>query len=506
MSFAARLRSRLRTASGPRAPKRGRFSLRVRLLALAIALVVLGLVVSDTLVLGSVRNQLVQRVDTQLQRFGDTAVHRSVDSKRPLVPVAAGGYRRTWLPSQYVVTQVDASGHYSSLLTQPVEQGDPLPAFPELDAAQLAARMNHPFTVPADHGGGSWRVLIRPVADGSGRGVVVAASLDDTDAMLSKLNEGFLAIGGGVLLVLTVAGFFAVRAGLGPLQRIEQAAHQIAEQTAAGQPPTHRVPGADADARTEVGSLARSLNSMLEQIEAGFAARTESEDRMRRFVADASHELRTPLSGIRGFAELYRMGALPDEADVKRTMSRIESEAVRMSGLVEDLLTLARLDEQRPLELAPMDLRTLAADALHDTTALDPTRPVSLTGAAGATTPGAALVLGDEARLRQVVTNLVGNAVKHTPAGTPVRIGVGTVGGEGVIEVGDEGPGLTMEQSARVFERFYRVDASRSRRDGGGAGLGLAIVSALTQAHGGRVELQTAPGAGAVFRIFLPGA
>jgi two-component system OmpR family sensor kinase len=335
---------------------------------------------------------------------------------------------------------------------------------------------------------------------------VVAASLDDTDAMLAKLNEGFLAIGGGVLLVLTVAGFFAVRAGLGPLQRIEQAAHQIAEQTAAGQPPTHRVPGADADARTEVGSLARSLNSMLEQIEASFAARTESEDRMRRFVADASHELRTPLSGIRGFAELYRMGALPDEADVKRTMSRIESEAVRMSGLVEDLLMLARLDEQRPIELAPMDLRTLAADALHDTTALDPTRPVSLTGAAGATTPGAALVLGDEARLRQVVTNLVGNAVKHTPAGTPVRIGVGTVGGEGVIEVADEGPGLTPEQSARVFERFYRVDASRSRRDGGGAGLGLAIVSALTQAHGGRVELVTSPGAGAVFRIFLPGA
>ena len=483
---------------------RGRFSLRVRLLALAIALVALGLVVSDTLVLGSVRDQLVQRVDTQLQRFGDTAVRRVEDPKRPLAPT--GGVRRAWLPSQYVVTQVDADGHYSALLTQPVQQGDPQPSLPTLDAGALAARMDHPFTVPADHGGGSWRVLIEPVPARPGTGVVVAASLDDTDAMLAKLNEGFLAIGGAVLLVLAVAGFFAVRAGLGPLRRIEQAAHQIAEQTAAGQPPTHRVPHADTDVRTEVGSLARSLNSMLEQIEAGFAARTRSEERMRAFVADASHELRTPLSGIRGFAELYRMGALADEADVKRTMSRIESEAVRMSGLVEDLLTLARLDEQRPLQLAPMDLRTLAADALHDTTALDPTRPVRLTGAAGATTPGAALVLGDEARLRQVVTNLVGNAVKHTPAGTPVRIGVGTVDGEGVLEVADEGPGLTPEQAVRVFERFYRVDASRSRRDGGGAGLGLAIVSALTQAHGGRVELETAPGAGAVFRILLPGA
>ncbi|WP_370108907.1 sensor histidine kinase [Streptacidiphilus sp. MAP12-33] len=472
---------------------------------MAIALVVLGLVVSDTLVLGSVRDQLVQRVDTQLTRFGDTAVRRTGDWKRPLA-LPTNSPRRAYLPSQFVLGQIDATGHYSTVETQPIEQGDPQPSLPVLTGDALASRTNHPFTVPADHGGGSWRVLIRPSADHPGTSVVVATSLDDTDAMLAKLNEGFLAIGGGVLLVLTVAGFFAVRAGLGPLQRIEQAAHQISEQTAAGQPPTHRVPGADADARTEVGSLARSLNSMLEQIEAGFAARTESEDRMRRFIADASHELRTPLSGIRGFAELYRMGALADEADVKRTMGRIESEAVRMSGLVEDLLMLARLDEQRPLELEPMDLRTLAADALHDTTALDPTRPVRLSGPAGAQSPGAALVLGDEARLRQVVTNLVGNAVKHTPAGTPVRIGVGTVDGEGVIEVADEGPGLTPDQSARVFERFYRVDASRSRRDGGGAGLGLAIVSALTQAHGGRVELETAPGAGAVFRIFLPSA
>jgi two-component system OmpR family sensor kinase len=227
---------------------------------------------------------------------------------------------------------------------------------------------------------------------------------------------------------------------------------------------------------------------------------------MRRFVADASHELRTPLAGIRGFAELYRMGALADEADVTRTMARIESEAVRMGGLVEDLLTLARLDEQRPLELAPMDLRTLAADALHDTTALDPTRPVALTGPGGDTAPTAALILGDEARLRQVITNLVGNAVKHTPPGTPVRIGVGTVDGQGVIEVADHGPGLTDDQAARVFERFYRVDVSRSRQDGGGAGLGLAIVSALTSAHHGEVDLLTSPGAGAVFRVRIPAA
>ncbi|MEZ0064211.1 two-component system OmpR family sensor kinase [Streptacidiphilus sp. MAP12-20] len=497
MSFAARLPSRLRRSVHVRVT--GRFSLRVRLLALSVALVALGLTVSDTLVLGDVRSQLVQRVDSQLQRFGGQAARQLDDPKHHPVPSAG---RHAYLPSQYVVTQVGADGGYGSMLVQPVEAGDPRPALPSLDAAGLAARMGKPFTVAADHGGGSWRVLILPLDTRPGAGVVVAVSLDDTDAMLAKLNNGFLVIGAVVLVLLTAAGFFAVRAGLKPLRRIEETAQQIAS----GHPLSHRVPDADADQRTEVGRLARSLNSMLAQIESAFAARTRSEDRMRRFVADASHELRTPLAGIRGFAELYRMGALGTEADVKRTMSRIESEAVRMSGLVEDLLTLARLDEQRPLQLAPMDLRTLAADALHDTTALDPSRPVQLTGPAGAPTPGAALVLGDEARLRQVVTNLVGNAVKHTPAGTPVRIGVGTLDGEGVLEVADQGPGLTEEQAARVFERFYRVDASRSRQDGGGAGLGLAIAAALTAAHGGRVELETVPGAGATFRVRLPSA
>lgn len=222
---------------------------------------------------------------------------------------------------------------------------------------------------------------------------------------------------------------------------------------------------------------------------------------MRRFVADASHELRTPLAGIRGFAELHRMGALPD---TDRAMDRIEAEAVRMGGLVEDLLMLARLDEERPLDPAPMDLRTLAVDALHDLTALDPGRPVSLTGPDGTGAPQPAPVLGDEARLRQVVTNLVGNAVKHTPSGTAVRIGVGSVDGRCLLEVSDQGPGLTADQAGQVFERFYRVDASRSRGEGGGAGLGLAIASALVHAHGGTLVLETTPGSGAAFRVELP--
>ncbi|MEY9965543.1 two-component system OmpR family sensor kinase [Streptacidiphilus sp. MAP12-16] len=491
MSFVARLRSRLLREL------RGGLSLRGRLLVLAVALLALGLAVSDTLVLGTVRVQMVKRVDDQLRRAAAPMQRHLVVGQ---APEHMGMPRGGALPSQFVVAFRQSDGSYTPLQRQPVSASDPQPSLPPLTDAEAAARVDKPFTVPSDHGGGTWRVLYLHMDSTSSVVLVVASSMDDTNATLAKLGDGFLAIGGAVLMLLALAGWFAVRAGLRPLERIETTATEIA----AGHPLSHRMP--EGAQHTEVGRLAGSLNTMLEQIESAFAARAASEDRMRRFVADASHELRTPLAGIRGFAELYRMGALSEDADIKRTMARIESEAIRMGGLVEDLLTLARLDEQRPLELAPMDLRTLAADALHDTTALDPSRPVALTGPGGDCGPAAALVLGDEARLRQVVTNLVGNAVKHTPPGSPVRIGVGTMDGHGVIEVADHGPGLTPDQAARVFERFYRVDSSRSRQDGGGAGLGLAIVSALTTAHHGEVQLLTAPGAGTVFRIRIPAA
>jgi two-component system OmpR family sensor kinase len=503
----------------PRSFRLSALSLRSRLVLLCLVLVLLGLAVSDTVVLGTVRGQQVRRVDQQLQRYGQPLAQRlgtdGVPAPRYVRP--GSGAPRPWLPSQFVVAFAAADGTVSDQFRLPVSAGDPRPLWPHMDAASLRARQGKPFDVASDHGGGWWRVLIEPVtagtdasrtkdvsatADGSlPAGVVVAASLDDVSSTAEHLRTAFLLIGGVVVALLGVAGWFAVRAGLRPLRQIEATAAEIA----AGRPLSHRMPAASP--RTEAGRLSSALNGMLAQIESAFAARAESEQQMRRFVADASHELRTPLAGIRGFAELYRMGALPGEADVKRTMGRIESEAVRLGGLVEDLLTLVRMDEQRPLQIAPMDLRTLAVDALHDTTALDPSRAVSLTGPGGPdSAPGPAPVLGDEARLRQVVANLVGNAVAHTPAGTPVRIGVGTSGGHGVLEVADSGPGLPADQAARVFERFYRVDASRSRHEGGGAGLGLSICAALVTAHGGYVELETAPGRGAVFRIRLPPA
>ncbi|MEV7178823.1 HAMP domain-containing sensor histidine kinase [Kitasatospora sp. NPDC093679] len=535
-----------------------RLSLRVRLLVLALLLVTTGLVVSDTLVIATVESQLVERTDQQLQRFGEP-LSRRVPGRTPSggqgtgqsgtgqggqsgtgqsgtgqgggqraggagagqadgsgVGGGGGAGRRInqFLPSQYVVQYLGRDGTVEMVLRQPVTDSDGAPYLGGLTGGTLAARERTAFDVPAEHDAGEWRVLVLPVDPGASVGmpgggsgaaatgqgtqlpayVLVAVSLDDVRSTANRLRTAFLAIGGVVLLLIAVLGLFAVRAGLGPLRRIEEGAARIASGEL-----SHRMP--ELAPGTEVGRLSAALNGMLAQIEAAFAARAESEARMRRFVADASHELRTPLAGIRGFAELHRMGALPD---TDRAMDRIEAEAVRMGGLVEDLLMLARLDEERPLDLAPMDLRTLAADALHDLTALDPGRPVSLTGPAGAGAPQAAPVMGDEARLRQVVTNLVGNAVKHTPPGTAVRIGVGSVDGRCLLEVADRGPGMTGDQASLVFERFYRVDASRSRREGGGAGLGLAIASALVSAHGGTLTLDTAPGDGAAFRVLLP--
>ena len=488
-----------------------RYSLRSRLLALTLVLVATGLVVSDLVVLSSVRMQLVGRLDQQLERYYEQIEHHPGKSGQPRPPSDDGSspsdgrvqYQKG-LPSLFEIRFLAADGSVLRTVRQPIAESDPGPQLPTGADPSLLDHHGRGFDLPAEHGSGTWRVLVLPVqrtgpapSATSSSYVMVAVSSDEVEATVEKLRAAFLAIGTAVLLLIAALGTFAVRAGLLPLRRIERGTELIA----AGEL-SYRMP--ELSAGTEVGRLSTALNGMLDQIETAFAARAQSEERMRSFVADASHELRTPLAGIRGFAELYRMGALPSESDVKRTMDRIESEAVRMGRLVEDLLMLARLDEERPLDLAPMDLRTLAADALHDLTALDPTRAVALTGPGGVGTPGAATVLGDEARLRQVVTNLVGNAVKHTPLGTAVRIGVGTDASGCVLEVADSGPGLTKDQASRVFERFYRVDGSRSRHDGGGAGLGLAIAAALTRAHGGTLSLDTAPATGATFRLHLP--
>jgi two-component system OmpR family sensor kinase len=332
--------------------------------------------------------------------------------------------------------------------------------------------------------------------------LVRAISLSDVDDTVGRLVLLELLVGLVVLALLGGAGYVVVRRSLRPLVDVENTAAAIADGDL-----TQRVP--ESDPRTEVGRLSRAFNAMVTQIEGAFgkqqaseAAARASEDRMRRFVADASHELRTPLTSIRGFAELYRQGAARSPEEVARVMRRVEDSAEQMGLLVDDLLLLARLDQQRPLDLAPVDLVALAADVVHDAQAVAPERAISL----DLDTDRAAIVQGDEPRLRQVLNNLVGNALHHTPAGSPVQVAVVANAGEGGFArfaVRDRGPGLAPEDAGRIFERFYRTDASRTRA-AGGTGLGLSIVAALVAAHGGQVGVDTAPGDGAVFWVRLP--
>jgi two-component system OmpR family sensor kinase len=255
-----------------------------------------------------------------------------------------------------------------------------------------------------------------------------------------------------------------------------------------------RVP--EARAGTEAGDLGVALNGMLARIEEAFDQRTASEARLRRFIADASHELRTPITTVRGYAELYRAGALQERAELDEAMRRTQQEAERMGSLVEDLLHLARLDQGRPVERQAVDLAPLAADAVLDAQAAAPERDVAVDA------DGPAVVLGEEGPLRQVLANLVGNALVHAPD-SPVRVRVRTEGGAAVLEVADQGPGMAPTDAARAFERFYRADASRQRHRGG-SGLGLAIVEATVRAHGGEVGIVTAPGEGTTVRVTLP--
>jgi two-component system OmpR family sensor kinase len=325
----------------------------------------------------------------------------------------------------------------------------------------------------------------------------VAVDLSDVDHTMRSLVLLQAGIGAAVLVVVGIAGFVVVHRSLRPLAEVEQTAAAIASGEL-----DRRI--TERDPRTEVGRLSSALNGMLSQIQQAVAASESSaetartsEERMRRFITDASHELRTPLTTIRGFAELYRQGAA---RDVSMLLSRIESESSRMGLLVDDLLLLARLDVQRPLDRNRVDLLALASDAVHDGRAIDPDRTITMEVFDG---PGIPEVLGDEPRLRQVLSNLVANAIQHTPESADIRVRVGTDGDDAVLEVADDGPGMSQEDAQRIFERFYRADSSRTRASGG-TGLGLSIVNSLVKAHGGSVTVTTAPGAGCCFRVTLP--
>ncbi|GHF62301.1 two-component system OmpR family sensor kinase [Amycolatopsis bartoniae] len=475
-----RLRIRLRAVTA-------RLPLRTTLVLLLLALILLALVAVAFTSSAALRSYLLDGVDDRLRQLARAA------SDLAGKPPDAGPH----LPSDFVVVVTDASGHVTNVISAPFQHAI-TPALPSLTVDQVRGLADPLFTVDSAGGAdGQWRVLATVSPDG-GSSVFVASSLDQVDSTLSRLSWLYLFVGGFVLLLFAVLAWWLVRRSLRPLSEVEQTAAAVVAGDL-----SHRVP--ERDSRTEVGKLGLAFNSMLDRIETSFRAQRESEadarrseERMRRFIADASHELRTPLASIRGFAELYRRGAA---GEVPRIMNRIESESIRLGRLVEDLLLLARLDAEPELRLAPVDLVDLAVDAVQDARALAPDRTVSLdVDCAG----GPAVVRGDEHRLRQIFTNLVGNAFAHTPPGTSVTLRVRTDGsGFAVLEVADDGPGLSEQDAARLFERFYRADVSRARSSGG-SGLGLAIVAALAAAHGGRAEVDTAPGKGATFRILLP--
>jgi two-component system OmpR family sensor kinase len=464
----------------------GMWTLRTRLVLATLALTAAGLLLADVVGGALLRGYLLDRLDRQLSTAAFTVSRVETIFENNTIPEMAIEAFTKRLDGDYRIFFYGQDGTPIYPLTP--ERDDPeLTSFPE-----LVARSGQVFDVPARDGSGPWRVTDQAVRGG---GVaVVAASLRpilDTESQLHVIQA---AVAAAVLVLLGAAAAVVVRLGMRPLTRMEQTAARIA-----GGDFAHRVPGPDP--HTETGRLGVAVNVMLDRIEREIAARRASEARLRQFLADASHELRTPLTSVRGFAELYRHGGSPPGPELDEAMRRIEDEATRMGVLVEDLLTLAALDEERPLDRRPVDLMEIAADTIRDARARVPERRVRLT-AYGEGPLGPVIVPGDDARLRQVVTNLVTNALTHTPPEAEITVRVGTTRDHAVVEVADTGPGIPGQDTPYIFERLYRASRGRSRSDGG-AGLGLSIVAAIVRAHGGRVELDNGPG-GATFRILLP--
>ncbi len=457
--------------------------LRIGLVAATLVLVAFGLLASGIAVTSILRHTLISRVDQTL--LDASRSWAQAPRRMPAPPMEGPNPARP--PSDFYVRGIGPDGH----VWMAVNDRDAEPALPaDNDVGP------EPVTIGSvSHSSVQWRAMT--VRGPLGELTTVAIDLSDVQSTVRALTYAQVGIGLAVLLVLGVAGFAVVHRSLRPLVEVEQTAAAIAS----GQL-DRRVP--ERDPRTEVGRLSLALNGMLTQIQGAMAASEasaeqarSSEDRMRRFITDASHELRTPLTTIRGFAELYRQGAAND---VEMLMSRIESESSRMGLLVEDLLLLARLDAQRPLDRRRVDLLSLASDAVHDAQSIAPKRTISMEVFDG---PGTPEVLGDEPRLRQVLGNLMANALQHTPETAGVTVRVGTDDDKAVLEVCDEGPGMSADDAHRVFERFYRADSSRARTSGG-SGLGLSIVDSLVYAHGGTVSVTTAPGLGCRFKVSLP--
>ena len=476
----------MNTPRGPRLVDR--LSLRVLLVGTMLLLVLTGLVASGAAVALTMRSQLMERVDDQLHEAADGWAHRRPPPLRGTDPTGSSTstdrLTRERPPTQFFVLERGDDGTMRIV----ADDESSTPVVPDdLAPGQMV-------TVPSSGSGGEWRLLATRSPDGiTVLGLPLDRQVDRTVTLLVVVSAGAGAV---VLLLVGGAGWYLVSRELRPLREVESAAGEIA----AGNLDRRLPPRPE---NTEVGSLSRSFNEMVTRIQRAFAdtaaseeAARRSEERTRRFAADASHELRTPLTSIRGFAELHRMGAMPDS---DAAIGRIESEAVRMTDLVEDLLTLARLDDERPMEHEPVDVAAVVTDAVTAVRATEPEKRVTVS------VDAVPVVEGDAGRIRQVVVNLVANAFRHTPREASVWVDVREDAGDALVIVRDDGEGMSAEDAAHAFDRFHRADASRSRGSGGGSGLGLSIVRGIVQAHGGDVTLETEPGRGATFTVRLPG-
>ncbi len=464
-------------------------SLRTRLVVITTVLAAVGLIIAGVATYAALRSFLLDRVDRTLEA-SSTGVARALTRGGPgRGPGGFGalGQAGQLTPGLYVeVRDPQGAKLFGRTFAPPGEE----PRIPQLPTSIDASGGPFQATVGAAGGGSGFRVRAQVLPSDVGV-LILAAPLGETDATLDRLAliEALVAL--AVLLSIAAAGTLAIRRGLRPLVRIEEDAAAIG----AGDLSRRVEPD---DESTEVGRLGHALNAMLGQIEGAFAERAASEERLRRFVSDASHELRTPVAAVRAYAELFDRGARDRPEDLERAMGAIQREAVRIGLLVDDLLLLARLDTGRRLQQEEIDLSEIARDAVDAARVLEPDRPLTLDA------PGRVPVTGDAQALRQVVDNLLANVRSHTPPGTPARVGVELEDGHALLRVTDQGPGLDQASAERVFERFYRVDASRAR-SGGGSGLGLAIVQAIVEAHGGAVAVTGEEG-GATFSVTLAAA
>ena len=469
-------------------------SLRTQLVLVTSVLIALAIAVTSLVAISALRAQMVHQLDEEMKASSSSLVS-SVGTSQTRQDGAVGSYR---------VYVLDQHGNVLYSIAGADQQAENEPVLTGWDSEKVKKYHETGTTVNSRTGSNDWRIMpisLESSTNGQASSMVIALPLKQTNQVVALVGVLTFAFGLATLAAAIAMTWVIVTRTFEPLARVEQTAAKIAAGDL-----SQRIE--DYNPSNEIGNLAISLNTMLAQIESSFNAQAKSEAKMRRFVGDASHELRTPLVSIRGYPELYRQGALPNDEAVATAMGRIESESKRMGQLVEDLLTLARIDERRESKLAPFDLFHLAVDASNDAYATSPDREVSLVGLTDDVAPTSAPVIGDESRMRQVVANLLTNAMRYTPAGTPLEIAVGVredVPGYplSVIEVRDHGPGIHGEDRERVFERFYRTDTSRSRETGG-TGLGLSIVAAILEQHDGSVHIEETSGGGATFVISLP--